>query len=167
MLRRNIALVLLATMLGSCSYAYDVLAVALDGRLAFIVSPHSARRPSCVRQIEVLADDLTTTAQPEAGDDPTRVGYDTYWYESVDYNDGCANRFPLAYGTPLSGEHPQEFGKVKAKPLRREVVYDVSTTTGATGYGQDRFVIHANGHIENLPRPGRRTTTSNLVENST
>jgi hypothetical protein len=87
--------------------------------------------------------------QPEAGDDASRVGYGTYWFESVDYDDACANRFPLIYGASLNGRHQQD-GIVKATALRREVVYDVSTTTGATGYGSGRFTIHADGHIENL-----------------
>lgn len=37
-----------------------------------------------------------------------------------------------------------------ATPLRRGVAYSITTTTGATGYGDGRFVIHADGRVENL-----------------
>ena len=160
--RRFVALLLLAATLTSCAYKYQLLAVSQGGRLAFIVSPKSDHRPSCLRYVEVLADDgAKAKTEPEPGDDKSRVGYGTYWFESVDYDDACANRFPILYGTNLSGRH-QQYGSVKAKALRREVVYVVSTTTGATGYGGGRFVIHANGHIENLPEQ----SSDNLVQNA-
>src|SRR3954452_11652815 len=140
MLRRIVALVLLATSLSGCSYGYEVLAIALNGGLAFVVSPKSDSHPSCVRSIGVMVADRRANS---------RVDYDTYWFESVAYNDACANRYPLTYGASLKGQHQQD-GIVKAKALRREVVYDILTTTGTGGYGGGRFIIHANGHIENL-----------------
>lgn len=151
MLRRFVAPVLLVVTLGSCSYAYEVLAIAQNGRLAFIVSPQSDRHPSCLRLIEVVAEDRAKAkAHAEPGDDASRIGYGTYWFESVDYNDACANHFPITYGASLKGQHQQD-GIVKAKELRREVVYILDTTTGATGYGSGRFMIHSNGQIQNLP----------------
>lgn len=164
MFRRSTILIVIAAILSSCSYGYDLLAVAQGGRVAFVVKPSSDHHPSCVREIEVIAEG-DVKAQPEHGDDASSVGYGTFWFEDVDYDDACANRFPLPYGIPLKGRHQEKFGNVKAKPLRQEVIYDVSTTTGATGYGQGRFVIHSNGHIENLPPPVSGTA-SNLVENS-
>jgi hypothetical protein len=164
MFRKSTILIAIATTLSSCSYGYDLLAVAQGGRLAFVVKRSSDHHPSCVREIEVNAEG-DVKAQPGHGDDVSRVGYGTFWFESVDYSDACANRFPLFYGAPLKGRHQQTLGSVNAKPLRPEVIYDVSSTTGATGYGQGRFVIHANGHIENLPPPVSGKA-SNLVENS-
>lgn len=161
-MHRMVALVVLAGILTSCSYSYPLLAVSQGRRLAFIVDPKSGDQPSCFREIEVLADaGAKAKTAPERGDDVSRVGYGTYWFESVDYNDDCANRFPIQYGAPLKAQHQQD-GLVRAKPLRREVVYVVSTTTEATGYGEGRFIIHGNGHIENLPRGG----VGNLLENA-
>jgi hypothetical protein len=95
-----------------------------------------------------------------------RVGYGTFWFEVVSYDDDCANRFPLRYGVALNGSHLMDLGFVKPKTLLREVVYEVHATTGATGYGGGRFIIHTNGHIENLPRQGGPDNTTNLVENA-
>lgn len=152
MLRRIVCLSLLSATLSGCSYVYDVIAVAHDGRLAFIIDPASDQRPSCLRLIEVTTE-RQPKAQAEEGDDTSRVSDGVIWFESVSYDDDCANRFPLYYGFTLKGEHQQDRAMVKAKPLLREVVYNVSTTTGATGYGGGRFVIHANGRIENLRFP--------------
>ena len=155
-MRRTVAVVVLAAMQTSCSYAYPLLAVSHAGRLAFIVDPKSGDQPSCFRYVEVIAEEgAKAKAAPEPADDASRVGYGTYWFESVDYDNACANRFPVRYGVGLNGRH-QNYGSVRAKALRREVVYDVSTTTGATGYGGGRFIIHANGHIENLPNSVRQ-----------
>jgi hypothetical protein len=38
-----------------------------------------------------------------------------------------------------------------AKPLQRGVIYQISTTTGATGYGGGRFVIQSDGRVVNMP----------------
>ena len=118
-----------------------------------------------MREIAVEAEG-PTKAQVEKGDDASRVGYGTFWFETVSYDDPCANRFPLPYGARLKGEHQNDSGIVKAKPLLREVVYEVTTTTGATGYGGGRFIIHADGRVENLPRQGGAMDASNLVENA-
>lgn len=76
---------------------------------------------------------------------------DPNWLESVSYDDDCANKFPLPYGYRLRGEHQMETEEVAAKPLRRETIYEITATTGATGYGGGRFIIHADGRVENLP----------------
>lgn len=151
MIRRTLFVMLASVSLSGCSYAYDIIAVVQNGRLTFIVDPESKyRQPSCLRQIEVTAQSGPHPA-PAAGDDALRVGYGTYWSASVGYDDACANRFPIPYGSPLEGKIRADQGKVAPKPLLREVEYEVSTTTGATGYGGGRFIIHANGRVENLP----------------
>lgn len=149
MQRRAAIIMLLALALTGCSYDYRVLAVERDGQLTFIVDPAGNRHPSCLRLVEVTAD-RTNSAKPDAGDDTSRVGYGTFWFESVSHEDGCANTFPLIYGVKLRGRHQTEIGVVKAKPLLRNVVYEVSTTTGATGYGSGRFVVHTDGKVENI-----------------
>ena len=75
----------LALALSGCSFSYEVLATVIGGRLAFIVDPRSDRTPDCINHIEVLADDCSA-APAEAGDDSTRVGYGTYWYERASYD---------------------------------------------------------------------------------
>lgn len=135
MLRRIVFAMLLALTLSSCSYGYDLLAVVRNGRVVFIVDPASAQQPSCLRRVEVTAEDDER---------------DTLWLESVSYDDDCANKFPLPYGATIKGQHQQDSRLVMAKPLRRGTIYNVSTTTGATGYGGGRFVVHADGRIENL-----------------
>ncbi|MBB5718569.1 hypothetical protein FHR23_001492 [Stakelama sediminis] len=111
------------------------MAVARNGKLAFIVGPDSSKQPSCFRRVEVVE---------EEGE------HATLWQESVSYDDACANRFPLLYGAALKGQHQRNSDQISAKPLKRGVVYDVSVTTGATGYGRGRFVIHEGGRLENL-----------------
>jgi len=121
--------------LSGCSYSYEVVASLEGGRVIFAVSPKSPQRPDCVRRIEVI---------PENGQTAS-------WEESVDYEDDCANRFPLPYGATLKGHHQEGVQTAVAKPLQRGVIYQISTTTGATGYGGGRFVIQSDGHVVNLP----------------
>ena len=157
-----------ALALSGCSYSYDLLAVVIGGRLAFIVDPRSARSPDCLNVIEVQTDEeANATAEPS--DDLTRVGYGTYWYERVSY--GCKNPFPVFYGSALKGGPPEDSGVVEAlpasegqtgtharpdhvkpKPLKVGVVYRIRTTTGATGYGSGAFRIRPNRTVENLPQ---------------
>jgi len=73
------------------------------------------------------------------------------WQESVSHDDACANKFPLPYGQRLRGKHEPDSQEVAPKPLRRETIYEVTATTGATGYGGVRFIVHADGKVENLP----------------
>ena len=149
MLRRAACLSLLFLASTGCSYLYGVLAVVRDGRIHFVVEPNSRREPTCVRQIEIIARD-GPNAEPASGDDVDRVSYGTYWYENVDHEDNCANQFPLPYATTLKGRHQSDLGLVTPKPLLREVIYDISTTSGTNGYGNGRFVILADGKVRNL-----------------
>lgn len=119
--------------LGGCSYEYDLLAVMHNGHIVIIVDPQSPSVPSCLRRIEVSAEG----------------GRSSVWRDSVDYEDACANKFPIRFGAKLNG-HPQtEWPTIAAKPLWRGIIYEVSTTTGATGYGGGRFMIDASGRIVN------------------
>lgn len=135
MLFRIITTVAVATALSGCSYTYDVVASAQGGRVVFAVDPASRHHPSCLRRIAVVAKDAR----------------DPVWLESVSHDDDCENRFPLQYGAELKGQHQQNEEMVPAKPLRRGIIYDVSITTGATGYGGGRFIVRTDGQIKNLP----------------
>lgn len=135
MIRKIALAMLLASSLGGCSYSYDLIAVVRNGQIIIDVDPSSSQHPSCLRRIEVSAEGSREAA----------------WLESISYDDDCANRFPLPYGSRLRGQHQPESGEVAVKPLRREIIYEMTATTGATGYGDGRFIVHANGRVENLP----------------
>ena len=147
-------LTLSATLLSGCSYVYDLLAVARNGELTFIVSDQSPSDPSCFHQIEVVSADRIAV-DPAPGDDPIRAGYGTVWRDQVERKVGwgvdCENQFPFAYGRNLKGNQRVDHGLVEPKPLARNTVYEILTVSGATGYGGGRFLIHDDGRIENLP----------------
>jgi hypothetical protein len=134
-IRRIVFAMLLAVSLGGCSYSYNLIAAVRHGQIIIDVDPASSQHPSCLRRIEVSAE-----GEREAT-----------WLESVNYDDDCANKFPLQYGYRLHGKHQPDSREIVAKPLRPETIYEVVATTGATGYGRGRFIVHADGRVENLP----------------
>lgn len=148
-----------ALALGSCSYSYTVRATIIDGRLAFIVDSSSNRRPTCVNGITVSVDKgEPARAKAIAGDTEGLVKVGVFWWESMEHD--CENSFPIFYGQALKGKrlvYPDDFsfaekrGKtashVDPKPLKRDVVYEVSTVSGATGYGRGYFRITADGLV--------------------
>lgn len=136
MLRTILIAVPLIILLSSCSYGYDLQAVAMNGQLMFVVSPASSQQPECLRDIEVVEE----SGQGELA-----------WSDSVSYDDACANQFPIAYGVKLKGQQLTDRKMVSGRPLQRGVIYNVSATTGATGYGGGRFLINADGRVKNLP----------------
>jgi len=146
---------LLLLTLGSCSYAYSLEAVVIDGRLAFVVAPWSERSASCINGIEVEIGDGGPTAKPAPGDDARLVNGDVYWWEFLAV-DSCPNPFPIFYGQPLRGApFIYEDGKpstVAAKPLVIGHVYSVSTTGSGSGAGGGWFRITADGRVENWKR---------------
>jgi hypothetical protein len=140
-------------MLGSCSYAYSIRAVAMNGRLAFVVAPWSERHPNCVRGVTVSVDKGGPIARPSPGDDAALVrNGGVYWWEQFDVT-SCPNPFPIFYGQPLKGV-PSDYGggrtsSVKAKPLVIGHVYEVGMESSGSGYGSGWFRITRDGHIEN------------------
>ncbi|MEG3090877.1 hypothetical protein [Sphingomonas sp. PB1R3] len=135
MRRYTFVVTLLSTTLGGCSYGYGVEAVAGRRGIMFVVDPNSPETPSCVRLIEVYS-----------VRDKVIV-----WRDSVDYQDDCANDFPVTFGERFKGRHEPDWPVIPARPLRRGVPYEVRTTTGAIGYGLGHFMIRDNGRIENMP----------------
>ena len=103
----------------------------------------SDRNADCINAITVEEDD--------PNQDSDAVG-EEHWYERASYD--CDNPFPIFYGVPLKGGPPEDGpqnANVKAKPIKLGVIYSVSTTTGATGYGDGRFRLNPDGTIQNLP----------------
>jgi len=115
----------------------------------FIVDPKSPSVPSCLRRIEVSTDG----------------GRSSVWRDSVDYADDCANEFPIPFGANLKGRHQPEWPTIDAKPLHRGVVYEVTATTGATGYGVGHFSIDESGHIVNM-KSANETAHANPYDRS-
>ena len=142
-----------ALLLGSCSYVYDLRAVAIDGRLAFIVDPNSRRQPDCVDMIDVSVDKGGPLARPAKGDDERLVrNGGVYWWKSFETS-SCPMKFPIRYGQQVKGV-PFVYGNegpsnVEAKPLRLGVVYEVMTS-GGSGSGGAWFRITQDRRIENL-----------------
>ena len=93
---------------------------------------------------------MTAIASTAFADGSRAIEHEVYWSDGVDYQNDCANTFPLRYGSALRGQARSELERIPAKPLLREVVYHVSTTSGATGYGGGSFIIRAGGSVENL-----------------
>ena len=157
---RAIGIAVAAFAIGSCSYSYNLLAVVIDGRLAFLVDPSSNHEPDCINAIRVSTDKgEAATAKAAAGDDERLVANGVFWWKSMEHD--CKNHFPIFYGQPLKGERlvygdgvPAAYrgepsSVVEAKPLHVGVVYEVSTTSGSTGYGQGWFRITADRRVEN------------------
>lgn len=149
---RLITACFLPLALGSCSYGYELLAVVIQGRLAFIVDPHSSYKPDCLGSIHVSVDKGGPIARPTEGDDRGLVlNGGVYWWKSSEVT-SCENRFPIFYGQQIKGPpfiYDDGPSSVEAKPLRVGVVYEVNSSgDGAYGYGW--FRIAKGGRIENL-----------------
>ena len=141
-----------ALTVGSCSYGYDILAVAINGRLAFVVDPRSSYKPDCIGRINVSVDRGGPVAHAGPGDDVALVrNGGVYWWKFTEVT-SCENPFPIFYGQQIKG-HPFIYrdgpSNVEAKPLRVGVLYHVETS-GDGAYGYRWFRINKGGHIENL-----------------
>jgi len=128
-------------LLGSCSYGYDVRAVAINGKLAFVSTDADW---DCVANIDVSTDQ--TTAKPLAGDDRLLVVNGGAFWATHNPVIECTMDFPLLYGAG----GPKVRTSVAPKKLKFDVLYTVSTE-GEGAYGNGCFRINAERRIENLP----------------
>ena len=70
----------MAVALGSCSYSYELLAVVMGGRLAFVVDSSSSKEPECMNGITVSTDKgETATAKAAPDDDEKLVANGVFW----------------------------------------------------------------------------------------
>lgn len=169
-MRRRIVLLaapLLAIGLGSCSYIYDLKAVMIDGRVAFVVDPNSRRQADCIRSIYVAVNDGGPIADPAEGDQEGLVtNGGAYWWDFRDVR-SCDNPFPIFYGDELKGRPSDNMGYVAPKPLVTDVVYQVGTGGSGSGSGTVWFKIRPDGQIENYqsdPTPPIRDADGYVVE---
>lgn len=153
-----------ALALSGCSYVYDLLAVVIDGRLAFVVDPHSRRHPECIQSIHVLTDE-PVRARPTLSDDKRLVANGVFWWKDTAI-DACPNPFPVFYGVQLKGKpfvyQGGSTGSVDAKPLRIGVVYEVDAVSSGSGIGGGRFRILPNRRVENLPPEQESAVAGNV-----
>jgi hypothetical protein len=134
--------------LGGCSFRFDVQAVMIDGRLAFVPGGRSSK-PECISQV-VVRDEAAPTAESYAA--WMEAAY--VWVDLGGYQ--CTDRFPLFYGEPLKGEDPDrtgDFREVSPKALRVGAIYEVMVIAGGSGSGGGRFRLLPDGRVENLGRP--------------
>jgi hypothetical protein len=167
-LSKPVALCVVALALSSCSYGYELRAVVINGRLAFVVDPSSSRKPDCVRGVTVSLDDQGPIAEPEKGDDVGLVrNGGAYWWDIRDVG-SCFNDFPVFYGAPLMG-NPFDYGDghsgyVKAKKLRVGVIYAVNAQSSGSGYGTGWFRITPRLTVESWPQDPTPAASASLVE---
>lgn len=151
-------------LLGSCDHfhEYRVLAVAINGRLAFIVDPASSDQETCVEGVDVSTDKgERARAKSAPGDDEQLVANGVFWWKHLERD--CDDHFPLFYGQQLKGRRlvytvsvpgaraGDASSVVEAKPLHVGVVYEVHTSSGMLRDGTGWFRIAPEGHIENWP----------------
>jgi hypothetical protein len=147
------AALFLPLALSGCSSTYDVRALVLDGKVAFVPTDTDIwGDPDCIYSISVSAVD-GPSAKPEEGDSIGMVEHGVYWNESFAVT-SCDNPFPVVYGEELIGPPFRENYEyvVKAKPLRIGVVYEVTTASNGSAYGGGKFMITEQRRVVNLPR---------------
>jgi hypothetical protein len=135
----------LPLLLAGCSYAYEIRAVAIGGRLAFVPADGDY---GCAVSIDVgvEAGGRAPRAVPAPGDDRLLVVNGGVHWSTRDRRGDCSMDFPIRYGADGRAATAQ----VAAKILRVDVPYSVNTW-GEGAYGSGCFRITAERRIENLP----------------
>lgn len=106
--------------LAGCSSLYDIHAVVIAGKLAFVPAETNVwGEPDCIYSISVSAVS-GPAAIPTKADDARMVANGVYWNKTIAVTSFCENPFPVLYGAKLKGppsREDQEYN-VEAKPLR-------------------------------------------------
>jgi hypothetical protein len=143
---RTAGLILSMLMISGCSYSYEIKTSVSGGQVVFSANPQWGA--DCVRH--VFVGEVTSEGIEDEG---------VMWDRSISHEDACENTFPIVYGEPLkgrphvyqtAGEKAQLARSIGPKPLSTGVLYEVHTTTGATGYGCGRFQIDSNGQVQSF-----------------
>ena len=146
---------ILAFMLSSCSFQYDLRAISVDGEVAFVPENEDFwgnPSPDCFYSISVSIID-GPPATPAAGDSVGMVGNGVYWYRSFAVT-SCDNPFPITYGSELQGPpfREDDQDEVEAKPLLPGFTYEVTAASNGSEYGGGMFRLAEDELVENLPR---------------
>ncbi len=143
----------LLTALNGCSSVYDLRAVAIDGKLAFVAAETVIwSEPDCIYSVSVTAVDGPPALATKT-DDARGVANGIYWNKTFEVT-SCDNPFPLFYGAKLKGPpfYDDQAYNVEAKRLRVGVVYEITTSSKGSADGGGKFVITNERKIVNLPR---------------
>jgi hypothetical protein len=135
---------------------FEIVAMTIDGRLAFVAKGTSAQ-PPCISRIQVIRPGCTD----RAADEP-----ETVWRERVfawsDYGGfECVDNFPIFYGEALNGRDRRGLAtpsEVAPKTLEAGVTYTVTATTAGLGgrswFGGGSFRLGADGLVDEVgPAP--------------
>lgn len=146
---------ILALALTSCSSVYDLRAIVIDGKLAFVPEDEDIwgnPSPECFYSISVSILD-GPSATPAAGDSVGMVENGVYWDKTFAVT-SCDNSFPIVYGMKLHGPPFRENDEngVEAKRLLPGFTYEVSAASNGSEYGGRRFRLTTQGTVENLSR---------------
>ena len=153
MTARTITALILAFILSSCSTAYDLKAILVDGAVAFVPEDTDIwgnPDPDCFYSISVSIVD-GPAATPAAGESVGMVKNGTYWNKTFAVT-SCDNPFPVTYGAKLRGppfRKNYEY-EVEAKPLLPGFTYEVSASSNGSAYGGGKFRLTKQGTVENL-----------------
>lgn len=131
MRRTSFAWLSLALILAGCSYHYDLRAVVLNGKIAFV--PRDEKSTGCISDFNVTTETGEVVWELDAG---------RYLPPP------CVNRFPIVYGSVPQGM----VEKVPAKPLRAGMLYKVEGWDGDTYSGA--FHFHEGIVIDDFATPG-------------
>lgn len=154
MTARTLVALLLVFILNSCSSAYNLRAVIIDGEVAFV--PQDTDKwgnpdPDCFYSISVSIAD-GPAAKPGESEDESLVGNGVYWNKTFAVT-SCENSFPITYGAKLRGPSFQTdyVYEVEAKPLLLGYTYEVRASSNGSAYGEGKFRLTEQGTVENLP----------------
>ena len=151
MLLRTVA-VWLVLLLTGCSSTYDIRAVVIGGKLAFVpASTNIWGNPDCIYSISVREVE-PRPSRSEVGGSSNEAANATYWDKSFAFT-SCENPFPIFYASKLKGPPWRDLERyaVEAKPLRVGVTYEVTTSSEGSAYGSGRFQITEERKVVNLP----------------
>ncbi len=152
---KSISVAVTAATLGSCSDAYDVKAIVISGKLAFVSNDPAYQ---CVANISVATDEkVEGVPTPRLDRQPMTKGGE-FWRTNNPVG-GCRMGFPIIYGP--NGPHDGNRGR--PKKLHAEITYRVETE-GVGAYGFGCFRISAALKVANLPQERCSELAPSLLE---
>ena len=140
---RGPALLVAVFALHGCSYSYDVHAVMIDGRLAFVSADDDF---TCAANISITTDEAARRTPAEGDNNSLIQNAGAFWWTNAPAIDWLMP-FPVIYGTVPAGMRQH----VAPKPLQIGTIYSVSTVGPGGGIGHGCFRLEASNTVRNLP----------------